>query len=75
MQANPSSAAQTGRETLLRLPQVEAIVGLRKSSIYEMMGRNPPAFPPAIKLSRRAVCWNSSSIESWVQDRIKGAAQ
>ena len=75
MQTNPSSAAQTGRETLLRLPQVEAIVGLRKSSIYEMMGRNPPAFPQAIKLSRRAVCWSASQIESWVQDRIKGGAQ
>lgn len=73
MQTDSSGNPQP--ETLLRLPQVEAIVGLRKSSIYEMMGRTPPAFPIAVKISRRAVCWPASQIERWVQDRIKGGAQ
>ena len=62
-------------ERLLRLPEVESRVGLRKSSIYEMLGRNPPAFPRPLKLSRRAVAWSSSSIESWIQDRIKDGGQ
>ena len=72
MQANPSGKPQ--RERLIRLPEVESIVGLRKSSIYEMMGRKPPAFPHPVKLSRRAVCWPASQIEKWVQDRINGGA-
>ena len=70
MQANTSGKPQP--ERLLRLPEVESIVGLRKSSIYEMLGRTPPAFPVPVKLSRRAVCWPASHIEKWVQDRING---
>ncbi len=58
-------------ERLLRLPEVESRVGLRKSAIYEMSGRNPPAFPRPLKLSRRAVFWPASSIDAWVQDRIR----
>ena len=73
MQVNPIGKSQP--ERLLKLPEVESIVGLRKSSIYEMLKRNPPAFPVPVKLSRRAVCWPASQIERWVQDRINGGAQ
>ena len=68
MQVNPIGKSQP--ERLLKLPEVESIVGLRKSSIYEMIRRVPPAFPVPVKLSRRAVCWPASKIEQWVQDRI-----
>ena len=74
MQANPNGKPQP--ERLLRLPEVESIVGLRKSSIYEMLKRTPPTFPAPVKLSRRAVCWPASQIEKWVQARINsGGAQ
>ena len=66
-QDNPKPSSP---ERLLRLPEVEAMTGLRKSSIYEMAGRNPPAFPKPIKLSRRAVCWPSSAIGAWIAERI-----
>jgi prophage regulatory protein len=66
MQANPSKAAQP--ERLLRLPDVEALTGLKKSSIYDAMKRGE--FPAALKLSRRAVCWNSSAVERWISERI-----
>ena len=72
-QANPSKTAPI--ERLLRLPEVEAMTGIRKSSIYSLMGQTPPAFPKAIKLSRRAVCWSSSSISAWIDDRIKAGGQ
>lgn len=72
MQSTPNAKPQP--ERLLRLPEVEAIVGLRKSSIYEMLRRTPPAFPGPVKLSRRAVCWPASHIEKWVQDRISAGA-
>ncbi|MBK1684042.1 helix-turn-helix transcriptional regulator [Rhodoferax fermentans] len=60
-------------ETLLRLPAVVARVGLQKSAIYEMMNRKPPAFPRALKISRRAVVWPASSIEKWIGERIAAA--
>lgn len=72
VQTNPTTPSA---ERLLRLPDVVARVGLQKSSIYEMMGRTPPAFPPPLKLSRRAVCWPASAIEAWIQERIKAGAQ
>lgn len=69
---NPNTS---GPETLLRLPAVMARVGLQKSSIYEMLGRNPPAFPRPVKLSRRAVCWPASTIDAWITERIKMGGQ
>ncbi|MBP8018803.1 MAG: AlpA family phage regulatory protein [Hylemonella sp.] len=71
-QANPSTSSP---QRLLRLPEVESRVGLRKSSIYEMLGRNPPAFPKPVKLSRRAVCWPESAIDAWITERIKAGGQ
>lgn len=72
----PQTPPPSNPERLLRLPEVESRVGLRKSSIYEMLGRTPPAFPKPLKLSRRAVCWPASAIDAWIADRIKdGGAQ
>ena len=70
-QANPSKSAAP--ERLLRLPEVESLVGIRKSSIYE--GVRLGTFPAPVKLSRRAVCWPSSAIDAWIAARIKGGAQ
>lgn len=70
----PQSPPKTTQpERLLRLPDVEALVGLRKSSIYDAMKRGE--FPAAVKLSRRAVCWPASSIDAWITARIKAGAQ
>lgn len=70
----PHANPPTGNpETLLRLPDVLARVGLKKSSIYQMLNANPPRFPKPLKLSRRAVCWSSSSVENWIQGRIQAA--
>ena len=66
MQESPQSAG----ETLLRLPQVEARTGLKKSAIYAGMKAEPPTFPLCIKLGPRAAAWASSSIDAWIADRI-----
>ena len=58
-----------GPEKLLRLPDVEAAVGLRKSAIYD--GMRNGTFPQPVKLSRRAVCWPESRIQEWIADRIR----
>jgi prophage regulatory protein len=67
MQENPQ---QTG-ERLLRLPDVEARCGLRKSAIYA--GMKAGTFPACIKLGPRAAAWPLSAIESWIADRIRAA--
>lgn len=60
-------------ERLLRLPEVQNQVGLRKSSIYEAIKNG--SFPLPIKLSRRSVCWPSSVIDAWIAERISQTAK
>ena len=68
---NPSTAPVP--ERLLRITQVEAATGLKKSSIYGLQSKGD--FPKSVKLSRRAVCWPSSAIDAWIADRIKAGAR
>ncbi|WHZ12499.1 MAG: hypothetical protein OJF60_002940 [Burkholderiaceae bacterium] len=70
-QALPSKTAQP--ERLVRLPELMALVGLSKSSIYDAMKRGE--FPAPVKLSRRAVCWPASAIDAWITDRINAAGR
>lgn len=64
-----SNWPESSDERLLRLSQVEARTGLKKSSIYELQRRGE--FPRSVKLSRRAVCWPESAVNAWIADRIK----
>ena len=70
MQANTNTSSP---QRLLRLPEVESLVGLRKSSIYE--GVKSGTFPAPIKLSRRAVCWPAAEIDAWITERINSGAK
>jgi prophage regulatory protein len=56
-------------ERLLRLPDVEARTGLRKSAIYAAMKAG--TFPQCLKLGPRAAAWPLSSIEAWIGERIR----
>ncbi|TXH09252.1 MAG: AlpA family transcriptional regulator [Spirochaetes bacterium] len=53
---------------LLRRPDVEAMTGLRRSSIYEMMQDN--TFPKPVQLNKRMVGWVESEIEGWLEEKI-----
>ena len=60
------------RDRLLRLPDVSAIVGIRKSSIYSLMRENK--FPKCVYITSKTVAWPESAVLAWVNDRInKGA--
>ena len=60
------------RDRLLRLPDVSAIVGIRKSSIYALMKEGK--FPKCIYITSKTVAWPESAVLAWVDDRInKGA--
>jgi prophage regulatory protein len=69
MQPSPSNSSQ--QDQLLRLPQVEALVGLRKSSIYDAVKQG--RFPPPVKISRRAICWPASQVQAWIAERIQAS--
>lgn len=52
------------QETLLRLPDVEKIVGLKKSKLYNLI--NDGSFPKPIHLGKRSVRWKASTVYAWV---------
>lgn len=61
--------------TLIRMPEVESIVGLARPTIYKLMRQPDSGFPQAVKLSdsmaRGApVAWVLGEIQQWVRDRI-----
>ncbi len=57
--------------TLIRLPEVIARTGLKRSSIYAAVQAG--TFPAQIPLGARAVAWNSESIEQWIDEKITQA--
>lgn len=66
--------------TLIRMPEVERIVGMKRSTIYKLMQRTDSGFPLPVKLSdsnaRGApVAWVLSEIQTWARSRIEARDQ
>lgn len=59
---------QVKRDRLLRMPEVEAVTGLKKSSLYSLQRRG--AFPNPVRISARCTAWPESAVLQWVQARI-----
>ena len=55
--------------TILRLPAVKSRTGLSRSSIYSFISQGK--FPQQIAIGKRAVGWDSDSIDRWIEERIK----
>lgn len=55
----------------LRLPEVIARTGLKRSSIYAAIQAG--TFPAQIPLGERAVGWDELSVDQWINDRIQAA--
>lgn len=51
-------------EKLLRLADVEIVVGLKKSSLYNLI--NEGRFPKPVKLGKRAVRWRYSDLQKFI---------
>ena len=60
------------RDRLLRLRDVEALVGVKKSTIYALMKQGD--FPKCIYVTARTVAWPESRVHAWLQERMKGGA-
>ena len=61
---NTTPTATAPAESLLRLPEVEAVVGLKKSKIYSLLQEGQ--FPAPVKLGPRSVRWRASAILKWI---------
>lgn len=73
----PTSAATPGAThqpaKLIRLPAVEALTGLKRSSIYAAMRAG--TFPGTLRLSIRAVAWREAEVLAWCAERTKTGAE
>ena len=68
MQLVNENRPQVRRDRLLRLNEVEALVSLRKSTVYHLMKKGE--FPRCVQITARCVAWPESRVLQWVQDRI-----
>lgn len=64
---SPPSAGPPGK--IIRLPAVEEITGLKRSSIYA--GMRAGTFPFSVKLSFKAVGWYEAAVLAWCESREK----
>lgn len=60
-------------EKLYRLNELEALLSIKKSSIYA--GMKAGTFPRCIRLSVRAVAWRESDIATWQAQRQQAGGQ
>lgn len=54
---------------MLRLAEVEARTGLRKSQIYRLIAEG--TFPKSVAISTRARRWPEHEIDAWLQARMR----
>jgi prophage regulatory protein len=52
----------------LRLPEVRAITGLSKTSLYALV--RAKSFPAPVRLAPRAVAWVRSEVREWAEERV-----
>ena len=52
-------------QRMLRRPDVEALTGLSRSTIYASMDRG--TFPRPVRIGLRAVAWREDDIERWLK--------
>jgi predicted DNA-binding transcriptional regulator AlpA len=55
----------------LRLPEVKAVTGLSKSSLYALIRER--SFPAPVRLGARAVAWVRSEVRQWAAERVNAS--
>jgi len=62
-------AVQTHSPVILRRKQVEARIGLSRSTIYDAVKAG--TFPKPIPLGPRSVGWLAEEVDAWIAARIE----
>ena len=65
---NQAALNEKSELRILRRKQVEARIGLSRSTIYD--GVSAGTFPKPISLGRQSVGWIEAEIEQWIRERI-----
>ena len=56
---------------LIRIKHVCAIIGLSRSSVYNLMQEDD--FPQSIKIGKRAIAFSEQAVNDWVAAKIRSA--
>jgi prophage regulatory protein len=54
---------------IIRRKELEARLGLARSTIYDLL-RSDPSFPRPVKIGARAIGWVSKEVEDWLASRM-----
>lgn len=65
----PLTASPPAPARLLRLPEVMARVGLKRSAIYHRMSEG--RFPKSRSLGPKCAVWVEAEIDAWIRDIAK----
>lgn len=58
---------------IMRLPEVKGLVGLSRTTIYDLMKQG--RFPQSRRIAgAHAVGWDSTEVEAWVSRQLGGVA-
>lgn len=60
---------------LLRLPAVESLTQLKKTTIYTHMANKADPFPTPVRIGARAVAWRESDVLAWIAGRTEARPQ
>ena len=66
--ANPPPLPQSLDDLrLMRRPEVEAVCGVSRSTLYAMVAKG--AFPQPLRISARSVGWRAGEVRLWLDSR------
>ncbi|BBF79069.1 AlpA family phage regulatory protein [Acinetobacter ursingii] len=59
---------------LINLKQVVELIGVCRSTIYEMMDENSPyydpTFPRKVKITQNRIGWSAYEIHQWIESKL-----
>ena len=63
---------------LISIKQVMEIVGVGRSTIYEMIDKNSPyydpTFPKKVKITQNRIDWSAWEIHQWIENKLANRA-
>ena len=65
---NNGNADDLSEVVFLRLPEVKAVTGLSKTTLYALI--HDKSFPAPVRLSPGTVAWVKSEVRRWAQERV-----
>lgn len=75
--SNENQAPGINHKGFLRLKDVCQLIGLSKTTVWELSKRDPE-FPKPVKLTSQCTAWRADELDAWIESRervqFKGGA-